>query len=125
MANFIAIAIGGLRIVLKSLEGTGGFGNQWKNQSHSDSSITENGLNTEKSPGDLWSLAVTQTPVKDHHLSLVWKTPKEGNDNRLVDLEIRGRTAIQTAVKHHQIMLALKNLRVWNNNKRAKKDRLL
>ena len=32
--------------------------------------IIENGQNTEKSPGDLRSLAVTQTPVKDHQLKL-------------------------------------------------------
>ena len=31
------------------------------------------GLNTEKSPGELRSLAVTQTPVKNHQLTLVWK----------------------------------------------------
>ena len=29
-------------------------------------SIIENGQNTEKSPGDLRTLAVTQTPVKNH-----------------------------------------------------------
>ena len=34
-------------------------------------SITENGQNTEKSPGDLRIRAVTQTPVKDHQLTLV------------------------------------------------------
>ena len=38
------------------------------NQSYS---IVENGQNTEKSPGDLRRLAVTQTPVKDHQLTLV------------------------------------------------------
>ena len=31
-------------------------------------SISENGQNTEKSPGDLWRLVVTQTPVKNHQL---------------------------------------------------------
>ena len=31
-----------------------------------DYSIIENGENTEKSPGDLRRLSVTQTPVKDH-----------------------------------------------------------
>ena len=30
--------------------------------------------NTEKSPGDLRKLALTQTPVKAHQLSLMWKT---------------------------------------------------
>ena len=34
-------------------------------------SIIENGQNTEKSPGDLSRLAVTQTPVKDHQLTLM------------------------------------------------------
>ena len=34
-------------------------------------SITENTQNTEKSPGDLRRLAVTQTPVKNHQLMLM------------------------------------------------------
>ena len=34
------------------------------------------GQNTEKSPGDL-RLAVTQTPLKNHQLKLMWKTLKE------------------------------------------------
>ena len=33
--------------------------------------------NTEKCRGDLWRLAVTQTPVKDPQLALVWKNCKE------------------------------------------------
>ena len=33
---------------------------------HPNYYIIENGQNTEKSPGDLRRLAVTQTPVKDH-----------------------------------------------------------
>ena len=33
-----------------------------------DNSIVEVGENTEKSPGDLGSLAVTQTPMKVHQL---------------------------------------------------------
>ena len=32
---------------------------------------TENGLNTKKSPGEMTKLAVTQTPVKDHQLTLM------------------------------------------------------
>ena len=42
---------------------------------HPKNNIIENGQNTEKSPGDLRRLAVTQTPVKDHQLTLMWKTP--------------------------------------------------
>ena len=33
---------------------------------HPNYSIIENGQNTEKSPGDMGRLAVTQTHVKDH-----------------------------------------------------------
>ena len=35
--------------------------------------IIKIGQNTEKSPGDLKRLAVTQTPIKDHQLMLMWK----------------------------------------------------
>ena len=38
---------------------------------HPNYSIVENGQNTEKSPGDLRRLSVTQTPVKDHQLKLM------------------------------------------------------
>ena len=40
---------------------------------HPNDSIIENGQNTEKSPGDLRRLAVTQTPVKNYRLTLMWK----------------------------------------------------
>ena len=40
-------------------------------------SIAENGQNTETSRGDLRRLVVTQTPVKNHQLTLMWKTLKE------------------------------------------------
>ena len=33
--------------------------------------------NCEKSPGDLWRLVVTHTPVKDHQLTLIRKTLNE------------------------------------------------
>ena len=45
---------------------TGGIGNQRKNRDHLDYSIVEIGQNTEKSPGDLRRLAVTQTPAKNN-----------------------------------------------------------
>ena len=35
--------------------------------------IIENGKNIEKSPGELRKIAVTQSPVKDHWLTLMWK----------------------------------------------------
>ena len=37
-------------------------------------SIAEDSQNPETSPGDLRRLAVTQTPVKNHQLTLMWKT---------------------------------------------------
>ena len=46
---------------------------------HPSNSIIENGQNTEKSPGDLRRLAVTQSPVKDHQLTLIWKTLTSNN----------------------------------------------
>ena len=44
---------------------------------HPNYCIIEIGQNTEKSPEDLRRLAVIQTPVKDHQLTLMWKTLKE------------------------------------------------
>ncbi len=46
-------------------------GNGRTSRDHSDKSIVKIGQNTEKSPGDLRRLAVTQTPVKDDQLKLV------------------------------------------------------
>ncbi len=42
----------------------GGFGSWRMGGDYPNDSITENGQNIEKSPGDLRRLAVTQTPVK-------------------------------------------------------------
>ena len=53
---------------------TGGLGIWRTIGDHPNYSIIENGQNTEKSPGDLKRLAVTQTPVKDHQLTLIRKT---------------------------------------------------
>ena len=38
---------------------------------HPNNSIIKIGQNTENSPGDLRSIDVTQTPVKDHQLTLM------------------------------------------------------
>ena len=56
---------------------TGGLGSRRTSGDHPNYSIIENGQNIEKSPGDLRRLAVTQTPVKNHRLTLMWKTLKE------------------------------------------------
>ena len=43
---------------------------------HPNYSIIEIGQNSKKSPGDLRRLAVTQIPVENHQLMVVWKTIK-------------------------------------------------
>ena len=45
---------------------TGGLGNKWTSGDHPNYIIIEIGQNTERSPGNLRRLTVTQTPVKDH-----------------------------------------------------------
>ena len=52
----------------------GGLGNNGMGWDCPNYSIIEISQNTEKSPGDLRRLAVTQIPVKDHQLMLMWKT---------------------------------------------------
>ena len=53
---------------------TGGLGSWRTSGDHPNYCIIENGKNTKNSPGELRRLAVTQTPVKDHQLKLMWKT---------------------------------------------------
>ena len=55
---------------------TGGLGYRVKSRDHPNNSIDKIGQNTEKSPGDLMRFTVTQTPVRNHRLTLVWKTLK-------------------------------------------------
>ena len=55
--------------------------NQRKNQNHQDNRIVETSQNTEKSPGDLKRLVVTQSPGNDRCLRLERKTRKEENNN--------------------------------------------
>ena len=82
----IPIAIGALGTVTKELvKGTGGLGNKRMSGDHPNYSIKIN-QNTEKCPGDLSGLTVTQIPARNHWLMLVWKTFKgvknyESNNN--------------------------------------------
>ena len=50
---------------------TEGFGNNRTSGDHPNYSILEIGQNIEKSPRDLRGLAVSQTPVKNHQLTLM------------------------------------------------------
>ena len=65
-----------------------GVVDQKKNRDWLDLSILEISRNTEKSPGDLRRLAVTQTPLKDNLSKLVRKTTR----NKI----IVALTAVQT-----------------------------
>ena len=51
------------------IKGPGRFESWRPSGDRPNNSITENGQNSEKSPGDLRRLAVTQPPVKDHQLT--------------------------------------------------------
>ena len=52
-------------------KGTGGLGIWRTSGDHPNYYFIEKDQNTEKSPGDLRRLAVTQTPVKNHQLTLM------------------------------------------------------
>ena len=70
--TLIPSVIGAFGTVTKGLfKGTGGLESWRTSGDHPDSSIIENGQNTEKSPGNLRRLAVTQTPVKDHQQKMM------------------------------------------------------
>ena len=61
--------------------GNGGLENKRMAGDHPNYSIIKIGQNTEKSPGDLRRLAVTQIPVRNYRLKLVRKTLKGVNNN--------------------------------------------
>ena len=66
--TIIPIVISAFGTVTKGLIKTGGLGSWRTSGDHSNYSIIQNGENTEKIPGDLTRIAVTQTPVKDYQL---------------------------------------------------------
>ena len=59
------------RIIKKIIKKTGGLGGWSTSRDHPNYNIIEDGQNTEKNPGDLRRLAVTQNLVKDHQLKLM------------------------------------------------------
>ena len=67
------------------IKGTGGLGNKRTVGDHPNYSLIEIDQNTEKSPGDLRRLAVTQTSTNDYQLTLIWKTLKEYNNNNITN----------------------------------------
>ena len=70
--TIIPIVTGAFGTVSKGfLKGPGGFESWQPRGDYPNNSIIEDGQNTEKSPGDLRRLAVTQSPVKDHQRKLM------------------------------------------------------
>ena len=65
--TIVPIVIGALGTIKRS----GGLGSWRTGRDYPNDSIAENGQNPETSPGDLRRLAVTQTPVKNHQLTLM------------------------------------------------------
>ena len=66
--TIVPIVTGALGIITKR---PGGHGSWLTGRNYPNDSIAENGQNPETSPGDLRRLAVTQTPVKNHQLTLM------------------------------------------------------
>ena len=76
--TIVAIVIGALGTITKGLlKGQEDLEVGETGRDYPNDSIAENGQNLETSPGDLRRRAVTQTPVKNHQLTLMWKTLKE------------------------------------------------
>ena len=67
--TLILIVIGTLGTVNREL--VQGLRNKKTSENHPNDSIIKIGQNTEKSPGDLRTLPVIQTPMKIHRLTLV------------------------------------------------------
>ena len=70
-----------LWLVLLAFKEPGRFGSWRPSGYHPNNSIIENAQNTEKSPGDLKRLAVTQSQVKDNQLTQMLKTLMSKNYN--------------------------------------------
>ena len=103
---------------------------KWRD--HPNYNIIEIGQNTVKSPRDLMSLALTQTPVRNHQLTLVWRKSKRSKiikinwkseeklnhpDYSIVKIgqntekspgNLRKLSVSQTPVKDHLVMLIKK-----------------
>ena len=70
--TIVPIVIGAFGTVTEGLlKGLEDFGVGGPRGDHPKDSIMEDGQNTETSPGELRRLAVTQTPVKNHQLTLM------------------------------------------------------
>ena len=92
--------------------GTEELGNTRTSGDHPNNDIIENDQNTEESPGDLRTLAVTQTPVKNHQLKLVEKKNFHNNNNNnhlmyMVDIKPSAKT-------EKNLDILIKAVRIYN-----------
>ena len=70
--TMIPTVISGLSTATKRFgTGSGGLENKRTSRDHPNYCIIKIGQNTEKVPEDLWRLVVTQTPVRNHQLTVV------------------------------------------------------
>ena len=71
--RIIPLVIGALGTVTKGLicKRTRGLGNERMSEGTPNYNIAEISQNTEKNPRDMGKLVITQTPVKDHQLTLM------------------------------------------------------
>ena len=67
----VTVTPSAIRALSTVTKGTGGLGNKRTSGNHPNYRIIKIGQNTEKSPGDLRRLVVTQTLVRNHQLTLV------------------------------------------------------
>ena len=80
--TIVPIVIGALGTVTKGLlKGLEDLEVGGRVETIQTNSIAKDRQNTETSPGELRRLAVTQTPVKNHQLILMWKNAKGVNNN--------------------------------------------
>ena len=88
----------------KIITGTRGWGNKRTSWDHLNYNIFEIGQNTEKSPGDMVRLAVTQSLLKDHQLTQMGKTSaNERHDPKRIPQENAKTTRDKTLQqKPHQ-----------------------
>ena len=72
--TIVPIVIGVLGTITKGLlKGLEDLKVWWTGKDYLNDSIAENSQNPETSPGDLRGLALTQTPLKSHKLTLMLK----------------------------------------------------
>ena len=85
--KFIKILIGALGTAIKWLsKGLEDLEIRGRAETIQTTHIIEIGQNTEKGPGDLRISSVTQTPVKNRQLTLIWKTRGDNDNNNKSDM---------------------------------------